>query len=421
MKTRYILIGAALFSMGSCDKNASDDPAPVQEDRYTIIRDIPATDAIELTAEEQSGLDGKIDFEFDFFNEAVKAGLQDSDNGNIIVSPLSASLALTLMANSCSDNTTAEIVRMLGFENLDVLNTTANKVMRYLHCPSMIGGQLGIANSVWYSDRYSVSRDYADRIASVLYSECNKADFQDEATLDLINEWCSEKTNGMIPDFLDGWDPTRIAILLNTIYFAGLWDGRFDEDATRDMDFFGRDGKATVSMMHSENLHGYMESDLADVLCIPFKGTSSFFALLPKEGHTATELAETISYSDYHDFVTIYTPGNVNDFKLIVDFPKFKVSKALPLSPVFSKMGLSTMSDFSKMGIKEDVDLATLQKSELEIDEEGVKFAVVTGSCGGHDRPKTVEKRLTFDRPFLFFIMNDDARSVLLAGLVNNL
>ena len=63
MKTRYILIGAALFSMVSCDKNASDDPAPVQEDRYTIIRDIPATDAIELTAEEQSSLDGKIRFQ----------------------------------------------------------------------------------------------------------------------------------------------------------------------------------------------------------------------------------------------------------------------------------------------------------------------------------------------------------------------
>lgn len=421
MKTRYILIGAALFAMVSCDKNASDDPAPVQEDRYTIIRDIPATDAIELTAEEQSGLDGKIDFEFDFFNEAVKAGLQDSDNGNIIVSPLSASLALTLMANSCSDNTTAEIVRMLGFKDLGLLNTTANKVMRYLHCPSMIGGQLGIANSVWYSDRFSVSRDYADRIASVLYSECNKADFQDEATLDLINEWCSEKTNGMIPDFLDGWDPTRIAILLNTIYFNGKWASQFDKDDTRDMDFFGLDGKSTMSMMHSENQHGYMESDLAEAVCIDFHGTSAFWALLPKEGHTATELAETISYSDYRDLRYCHTPDNINDIKLILDFPKFKVSNAVPLSLVFNKMGLSAVSDFSKMGINEDIDLGTLQKSEIEVDEEGTRFAVVTGSWGSHHAPNIVEKRLKFDRPFLFFITNDETGSVLVAGLVNNI
>lgn len=60
---------------------------------------------------------------------------------------------------------------------------------------------------------------------------------------DDVNNWVSEKTNGMIPQMLDEEPGNDVAmLLLNALYFNGVWDTPFEESLTEDRVFYREDG-----------------------------------------------------------------------------------------------------------------------------------------------------------------------------------
>ena len=47
-----------------------------------------------------------------------------------------------------------------------------------------------------------------------------------------INNWCNLKTHGKIQKILDSIPINTVMILLNAIYFKGVWKIEFDEEKT---------------------------------------------------------------------------------------------------------------------------------------------------------------------------------------------
>ena len=73
---------------------------------------------------------------------------------------------------------------------------------------------------------------------------------QDAATVDEINAWVDEKTEGLIESIVKQLDPDLVMLLINAIYFDGAWTYEFDPADTRRQSFFRIDGsEVEVDMM----------------------------------------------------------------------------------------------------------------------------------------------------------------------------
>lgn len=164
------------------------------------------------------------DFELKLFN-----GLDENrDDENIFISPLSASLTLSLLANGAEGNTQSQILEALGFgaEDIESLNNLNNRLITAL--PKIdITARLSIANSLWFSNRLHVNNNYVEKAKEIYNTEVNIADFTSETILNEINNWCSNATNGCIPAIASKIDPKMDFAAFNAIYFYAQWIDKF--------------------------------------------------------------------------------------------------------------------------------------------------------------------------------------------------
>jgi len=410
MKTNYLFIALGIAALVGCDS--------VEKTNFEPIHEIPLMESIDLTAGEASVNGGMNDFAFNLFNEVAAFELDKNAGSNVCISPLSASLALAMLANTGDDNTTAEVAKMLGFEDPATLNTTVNKLIRYL--PSKKSGAgLELANAVWYNNIYVAAQSYVDNMARTFYAETAGADFGDPASLEVINGWCNEKSHGMIPSVISELNKNKVFLLINALYFSGKWKEPFDKSATGKRVFVGVGGDSSVDMMHSEGVGDYLENELAEAISLPFDGSTRLVALLPKDGHTASGLARTFTAADFRD---LKTDPSVS---LLLDLPRFAANSNYDeqLIDILCAMGLSLTTYPDKMGIDMETEIKAIQKNSMKIDEEGAVLSSVTVIEGEvmAPPPSPNVKRLTFNRPFLFFVENTATGTILMAGLINNL
>ena len=100
MLKKTITALSLLCILAACqsDDNSSPQPKPRKD--------------IALTRAEQEMMDLGTDFAFRFFNQVCKT---EVEKPNLFISPLSASLCLSMIANGASGNTLSEMTDVLGF------------------------------------------------------------------------------------------------------------------------------------------------------------------------------------------------------------------------------------------------------------------------------------------------------------------
>lgn len=115
-------------------------------------------------------------------------------------------------------------------------------------------------------------------------------------------------------------------------------------------------------------------------------------------------------------------------YAVSLSLPKFGVATRADLVPVLKAMGLtvatdSTKADFS--GLTTDVPLYisnVIHQANLDVDEKGTVAAAATavvmmaGGCTGPDPARTVS--LSFNRPFLFLVRDQQTGAILFMGRV---
>ena len=111
---------------------------------------------IDLPAKAGEVISGSNSFGIDLFrNTALE------ENGNLMLSPLSASTALTMLLNGCNTQTYEQIRDMLGYEGLtlDEINDTYRSLVGQLLAadPEV---QLALANAVFYRQDFQVKQPF---------------------------------------------------------------------------------------------------------------------------------------------------------------------------------------------------------------------------------------------------------------------
>ncbi len=219
-------------------------------------------------------------FQTSFFKEINK----EYNQQNLVVSPLSAYQVLSLTSNGANGNTLQQMVSTLSSNALDHLNVNNFQILKAFKNFTSIE----IANAVMTAfnpEQNFVSMSYAyDATVGPLIS------------VDQVNNWCNEKTHGKISKILDDFPANTVMVLLNAIYFKGLWKKEFNPKLTRKADFYNYGEKSSVAkvdMMYIKDDFMYYEDKNVQIIDIPFK-KDSFSALifLPRENNINDFLAD---------------------------------------------------------------------------------------------------------------------------------
>lgn len=398
-------VGLAVMMAACSDNDGAEDmqnPKPV-----------PPTPVVSLlTAEEQAALPATNKAQLDFFEAIFKTA---KPGENVLCSPLSGQLLLSMLANVVEPTAAEEIFTALGCDNQELLNSLNVKLMGAMKNASPV--TFKPANALWYDTQYTLS-DAGKALASGTYSpEIFARDFQVGGIADEINKWCAERTENLIPKILDK-DP-RVFALLNAIYFYGPWANEFDEKKTLDKDFYGESGTTSVKMMYNKDYVGvFMDYTTMMPHGVELKCKGGQYVvdyILPPEGQT---LDEFISAEKLQKAIAMMGSDNA-----AYAIPKMKLTPdKIDLKEALADFGISKVYDlgatirmFTEPVLLKDI----LQKTAVEIDEKGAKAAAVTIATGDVVAPPALP--VIIDRPFVMLIREVSTGTILFAGAVRNL
>lgn len=139
---------------------------------------------------------------------------------NVIVSPLSAGLALSLLANGATGGTLAGIQQVLAtglpLDAINAANTAMTSALR------TDGVELAVASSLWARLGTPLLPSFVEWSRRLYGAQAAAVDFSAEAAVRQINDWVMDQTDGRITEMVTHpIDPNVILYLLNAVYFRG--------------------------------------------------------------------------------------------------------------------------------------------------------------------------------------------------------
>ena len=402
-----------MSALASC---SSDEPAPAPapEPEFTDLN---------LSEAEGRANEGLVEFNNNFFKEAAA----EAKTPNFTVSPLGASMLLSLTCNVTDSELSAQILSALGSSDVEALNTLEQRYMEVLPTvdPDVT---MTIANGCWYSDRYTLSNGFSGILTDSYDGFSRTGNFTNAPELVVrdINSWVNERTAGMIPAIFTEkiCDLEQIrqmcAILVDAIYLKGAWAGPFDSEKTEAAPFHGVERTSTVNMMYRKNRTYYQGGSNFNAVQIPLgSGKFNFTLVLPDEGVTVEELIE----SDIHSRLDFGSVDIVEFYMPRIDFK----GESMGLNDIFGRMGIDKLDGFREITMfthPVEARNKISQKTAVRFDEEGAEASAVTWNVeetypGFGTTPEIPVLRA--DRPFLFFIDEATTGAALIWGCFRQL
>ena len=371
--------------------------------------DFDAPKEIELAEGEQELINSNNDFAFNLFRKA-------RGDKSKILSPLSITFALGMLNNGADGETLKEINQTLGFgeAGADAINAFCQKMLKESNTLDEKTKAL-IANTIFVNEGcgYRLQEGFIDKANTFYDAQPQNRDFGDGETMDVINQWASDHTEGMIPTVLDSltYRPENVSYLLNALYFKGIWSSPFRKENTQDEPFGGGDD---VPMMHQEKSVRYAENDFYQAVRLPYgNGAYRMDIFLPREDKTVGEVLESLNGSNWQPK---YEYRSV-DLKL----PRFETSTNQGLIEIMSDLGMpSAFSVFyAEFPYFCNVPIfisQMFQVAKIKLDEEGTEAAAVTVIGEATSGMPPVPKPFHANRPFLYIISEQSTGAIFFIG-----
>jgi serpin B len=339
---------------------------------------------------------------------------------NMMLSPLSASTALTMLLNGCNTQTYGQIKDMLGYEGLtlDEINATYLSLVGQLLTvdPEV---KLELANAVWYRQDFTVKQPFLQAMDSSFESEIGALDFSQPSALETINGWASDNTNGKIPKVLDQIDPDAVMFLMNALYFKGTWTCQFEPDQTAAAPFYLKNGSVVnVDMMRSLISVKTYSANGATAFELPY-GRQNFSMVIILPDNSLEDYLPDFDNADWSSITAaldaVEEPGEVE-----MIMPKFKFEYEKYLNEQLRSLGMldafdPDLADLSAISDDDIYVSFVKQNTFVEVNEEGTEAAAVTTI--GID-VTSMPPSYAIDKPFLFAIRERMTNTLLFIGKV---
>lgn len=381
----------------------------------------PDPNEIDLTQKGKVLVEADNLFGINLFKEVLDS--EDTDT-NVMISPLSVSLALAMTYNGADGETKTAMEETLELAGLttDQINENYKLLIDALTSvdPKIL---LSIANSIWYKHTFPVEQDFIDINQSYYYAEVSPLDFSDPGAVNTINSWIADKTNDLITEVLDFIPPDAVMYLINAIYFKGIWKFEFDETKTEEEPFYLINGSTKdVPMMIQEESFNYLSNEWVKAVEMPYgQGNYSMIILLPQTGKTLEDVVGALSNETWNNWLSEFRKED----KVVIHLPRFAFEYENLLNEELISMGMGiafdpSNADFSKINPDRQLCISrVIHKSFIEVNEEGTEAAAVTVvEIIVTSAPGETFISFRVNQPFLFAIKEKYTNTIIFIGRV---
>lgn len=327
------------------------------------------------------------------------------------VSPLSVYMALAALSEGAEEKAYDELKEILYPKEMqeDVFRK-ANKAIFESFAQKK---ECTLFMSTLVAAKKAFNTDFSAAIRENYSGEAMQLDLFSQESVEQINKWASEKTNGMIENFF-AEPPYCDAVLLNSIYFLGKWKEAFREDEVQEGLFYGKNGTTSAEFMQNTKSRLYYDGETMQAVRLAYEGGCYMNIYLPKDDNTPAALLEQ-------------TDVAFTETELLLAIPKFEMEYTAMLTDVLKEMGLSEIFQGGISGLlADDTELYiddVMQKAKIKVDEKGTEAAAVTGIIAKMSLLKPENPEMIVNRPFLFTITTESEGidQLLFAGIVSDL
>ena len=402
MKTQILLTIFILATslLSGCKKDKTSVPAEPK--------------SIEMTEKGSQIISASNEFGIEMFRQVSMV-----DSGNLMLSPLSASSALSMLLNGCEGETFAQISTMLGYKDLtadEINGLYKSLVAQLLDADPEVN--LALANAIWYRQGFQVKTEFLNTMQSSFDATTEALDFSSPQAVTTINNWASDNTNGKITKVMDEISADAVMFLMNALYFKGNWTYKFDKSKTS-LQPFTPDGQSPVmvDMMQAKFSFRQVSGQGYRALELPY-GRQNFamVVVLPDAGLDV--FINDFDGDKWHEITAALE--DAIPFSTELYMPKFKFSYEKQLNDQLKAMGMLDafipgMADLSRIA---DADLFVSfvkQNTFVDVNEEGTEAAAVT-TIGVYNT--SIPEPLIVNKPFVFAIRERMTNSLLFIGKV---
>ncbi|XP_016974578.1 serine protease inhibitor 42Dd [Drosophila rhopaloa] len=349
-------------------------------------------------------------FSEDFYGILAK----ENAKKNIISSPLSVEIIMSVVYMAAGGRTSQELRKSLRLpvDKKDVAR-------KYKEFFANIQGRekeviLDMANRIYMNRKYRLVPEF-----NLLVRESFKADAKAISVDDpggaasVVNNWVSNQTRGKIQHIVSSSDMNSdlSAILVNAIYFKGIWKHEFNADQTHTAEFHvSTEESVPVQLMSLSGSFraAFLHNLDAKVIELPYRNSSlSMRIFLPNRIDGLSKLEEQIA-----GFSITLRKSTVN-----IKLPKFKIKFGTQLKAILQKLGIREVfkpsANLKGLVMGSDVKIdKVVQKAYLKVDEKGSKAAASTGVLIRRKKsvglPQQLPMEFIADHPFVYVICDQN-------------
>lgn len=347
---------------------------------------------------------------------------------NILISSYSISEAMNMTASGAAGATAGEVYGAIDGNKLSAndVDAAARQLRASLnsYASSDKRVDIAVANSLWVSQQIKLKPSFIEGCKQQFNALVRNVQFGTSAAVNAINDWVAQATRGKISHLIDTLDSSTAAVLVNAVYFKGLWTEPFKKQLTTDEKFYkSKTVTRTVKMMKKFEELMYGAGGDAQIVALPYgQGRMRMLVVLPSQKTDAGTFLASLSAEKFASLEALLFPQRVNLF-----LPKFKLAfGTYSLNAPLAKMGLKKIfggGDFSRMCQTPSGFFVSdvLHKAIMEVDEEGTVAAAATavampGAAFNPGQPAVMH----VDRPFLVFIEDTDSGMLMFSGIVRD-
>lgn len=351
---------------------------------------------------------------------------------NVVLSPVSAALDLSMVLNGAEGKTQQEMLTALSLEGaeLDAINTANAQLLKVLRAPSQ-SVTLSVADSLWVDSRRAILRpEYAQQMQTAYGAEIADLDFGHSNALSRINGWVSKETQNRIPKIIERIDAADVLLLLNAVYFKGQWKLPFDKTRTQQRDFALADGSSRkVARMAQSGRFQYFETPQVQAIRLPFgDGDLVMQVLLPAKSSSLEALETELTPELWAVWRSQYVarPGSI-------ELPRFELKSHYRLNAALQTLGMRHAFDVHTAELtrmfsppsdhvrgKPFFISQVMQSTFWKVDEQGSEAAAVTSigiAAAAVARP-VQPFQMIVDRPYLCTIEDRRSGVLLFVGAI---